>query len=47
MENKTFDVKSFWKEMKKLFPEIDVNSIKEDAKQWSTTTGQIVLKRLS
>ena len=47
MKSKAFDVKSFWKEMKKLFPEIDVNSIKEDAKQWSTTTGQIVLKRLS
>ena len=47
MKSKTFDVKSFWKEMKKLFPEIDVSNIKEDAKQWSTTTGQIVLKRLS
>ena len=47
MKAKTFDVKSFWKEMKKLFPEIDLNSFKEDAKQWSTTTGQIVLKRLS
>ena len=47
MRAKTFDVKSFWKEMKKLFPEIDVNNIKEDAKQWSTTTGQIVLKKLS
>lgn len=47
MKSKTFDVKSFWNEMKKLFPEIDVNSIKEDAKQWSTATGQIVLKRLS
>ena len=47
MKGKTFDVKSFWKEMKKLFPEIDLSSIKEDAKQWSTTTGQIVLKKLS
>jgi len=47
MENKIFDVKSFWREMKKLFPEIDLSSIKEDAKQWSTTTGQIVLKKLS
>ena len=47
MENKTFDVKSFWREMKKLFPEIDLNTIKDDAKQWSTTTGQIVLKKLS
>lgn len=46
MKNKTFDVKSFWMEMKKLFPEINLNNIKEDAKQWSTTTGQIVLKRL-
>ena len=47
MKIKTFDVKAFWKEMKKLFPEIDLNNIKEDAKQLSTTTGQIVLKRLS
>ena len=47
MKSKFFDVKSFWKEMKNLFPEIDINSIKEDAKQWSTTTGQIVLKKLS
>ena len=47
MKTRTFDVNSFWKEMKKLFPEIDVNSIKKDAKQWSTTTSQIVLKRLS
>ena len=47
MKSKTFDVKVFWKEMKKLFPEIDLSNIKEDAKQWSTTTGQIVLKRLS
>ena len=47
MKIKTFDVKSFWTEMKKLFPEINLDNIKEDAKQWSTTTGQIVLKRLS
>ena len=47
MKSKTFDVKAFWKEMKELFPDIDLSSIKEDAKQWSTTTGQIVLKRLS
>ena len=47
MATKTFDVKSFWKEMKKLFPDIDLNNIKEDAKQWSTTTDQIVLKKLS
>ena len=47
MRAKTFDVKSFWKDMKKLFPEIDVNNIKEDTKQWSTMTGQIVLKKLS
>ncbi|MBI3034682.1 hypothetical protein HYY71_00005 [Candidatus Woesearchaeota archaeon] len=46
MANKKFDVKAFWKEMKKLFPEIDVNSIKEDAKQWSTVTKPIVLKKL-
>ena len=46
MESKTFDVKAFWREMKELFPEIDLSSIKEDAKQWSTTTGQIVLKKL-
>ena len=47
MKAKIFDVKAFWKEMKKLFPEIDLSNIKEDAKQWSTTTGQIVLKKLS
>jgi len=47
MKTKTFDVKSFWKEMKRLFPEIELGSIKEDVKQWSTTTGQIVLKKLS
>lgn len=46
MKNKTFDVKAFWKEMKELFPDIDLSSIKEDAK-WSAMTGQIVLKRLS
>lgn len=47
MKSKTFNVKAFWKEMKELFPDIDLNSIKEDSKQWATTTGQIVLKRLS
>ena len=46
MKNKTFDVKSFWKEMKELFPEIDLNSIKEDSKQWATMTKPIVLKKL-
>ena len=46
MKAKTFDVKAFWKEMKDLFPDIDLNSIKEDSKQWSTTTGRIVLKKL-
>ncbi len=46
MKSKTFDVKAFWKEMKELFPDIDLSSIKEGSKQWSTTTGQIVLKRL-
>ena len=46
MKDKMFDVESFWKEMKKLFPDIDLSTIKENAKQWSTTTGQIVLKKL-
>ena len=46
MEIKKFDVKAFWKEMKELFPEIDLNSIKEDSKQWATMTKPIVLKRV-
>lgn len=46
MEIKKFDVKAFWKEMKELFPDIDLNSIKEDSKQWATVTKPIVLKRL-
>ena len=46
MKSKTFDVKAFWKEMKELFPGIDLNSIKEDSKQWATMTRPIVLKRM-
>lgn len=46
MKQKTFDVKSFWKSMKALFPEINLDEIKEDSKQWATTTKAIVLKKL-
>ena len=46
MESKKFDVKAFWKEMKELFPDIDLSSIKEDSKQWATMTKPIVLKRV-
>ena len=46
MKSKNFDVRAFWKEMKELFPDIDLNSIKEDSKQWVTVTKPIVLKRL-
>lgn len=45
MENKKFDVKNFWKEMKELFPDIDLSSIKEDSGQWAITK-PIILKRL-
>ena len=45
MESKTFDVKAFWREMKELFPDIDLNSIKEDTGQWAMTK-PIVLKKL-
>ncbi|MBS3095986.1 hypothetical protein J4480_00940 [Candidatus Woesearchaeota archaeon] len=43
MKSKTFDVKAFWKEMKELFPDIDLNSIKEDSGQWAITK-PIILK---
>ncbi len=46
MGTKAFDIKSFWMEMKELFPDIDLNSIREDTKEWTSTTKPIVLKRL-
>lgn len=46
MKSKAFDVKAFWKEMKELFPDIDLSSIKEGSKQWVIVTKPIVLKRL-
>lgn len=45
MATKTFDVKAFWKEMKELFPDIDLSSIKEGSGQWAMTK-PIVLKKL-
>jgi len=46
MKQKIFDVKSFWKSMKELFPEMNLDEIKKDSKQWATTTKAIVLKKL-
>lgn len=46
MNKKSFDVKSFWQEMKGLFPEINLSDIKEDSRQWATTTKPILLKRI-
>lgn len=43
MGNGKFDVKNFWKDMKKMFPEIDLNSINEDAK-WTTQTKAVMTK---
>ena len=45
MKTKIFNVKAFWKEMKELFPDIDLDSIKEGTGQWAMTK-QIVLKKL-